>query len=344
MPTLSQASKFSKKTFIKIVIAASILLAIFLIWTVGKSIKNSLIPPKPLPATVAFGKLPKLDLSEGIRPSLNTTYKIETISGQLPQLALRAKVFALAGEESSFGALARTKITVSKIGFNAQEQNLDLHLVKFTDPKQDGRTITINTASGNFEYTSNFTQDTQVISSRPKSVEDAKQAAVSFLNNFDFDLREFPIEKVETRTLRIDGNRLTETPALVNANLVEVNFKRLDIDKIPVISPRESSPSAQALVSSNKVVTATLVRQTIEKHNFATYPLKGTAKAFEELKAGYAAFNKNPQDLERFPIRDVALAYLETRNSQGFLMPVYVFKSDKGLVAYVPAIDETWTK
>jgi len=62
------------------------------------------------------------------------------------------------------------------------------------------------------------------------------------------------------------------------------------------------------------------------------------------LKAGYAAFNKNPQDLERFPIRDVALAYLETRNSQGFLMPVYVFKSDKGLVAYVPAIDETWTK
>ena len=344
MPTLSQASEFSRKTFFKVAIVAGILLSIFIMWTVGKLIKNSLFPPKPPPATVAFGKLPKLDFSEGIRPPAGITYSLETISGQLPQLATRTKIFILGSEESSFGAAERTKSIVSRIGFTKDPQNVDLHLLKFTDPKDELRTITINTASGIFEFTSNYTQDIKVISSRPRSIDDAKQSAINFLKNFDFDLHEFPPEKIETRTLRIDGNRLTETPALVNANLVEVNFKRLDIDKIPVISPRESSPSAQALVSSNKVVTATLVRQTIEKHNFATYPLKGTAKAFEELKAGYAAFNKNPQDLERFPIRDVALAYLETRNSQGFLMPVYVFKSDKGLVAYVPAIDETWTK
>lgn len=344
MPTLSQASEFFRKTFFKAAIFAGILLSIFLLWTVGKLIKNSLFPPKPPPATVAFGKLPKLDLSEGIRPPAGITYSLETISGQLPQLNLRLKVFALGSEESSFGAVERTKSKVSRIGFTRDPQNVSLHLLKFTDPREDLRTITINTSSGNFDFTSNYTQDIKVISGRPRSIDDAKQSAVNFLKNFDFDLNEFPAEKIETRTLRIDGNRLVETPALVNANLVEVNFKRIDIDKIPVLSPRESSPAAQALVSSNKVVTATLARQAIEKHNFATYPLKGTGRAFEELKAGNAAFNKNPESVERFSIRDVALAYLETRNSQGFLMPVYVFKSDKGLVAYVPAVDDAWTR
>ncbi len=344
MPTLSEASEFSKKTFIKVVFVAGALLALFTLWTIGNSIKNSLFPPSPPPATVAFGKIPKLDLSEGIRPPAGINYKIETISGQLPQLGEKIKVFSFGGEESSFGQIETTKALVSQIGFTREPQNLDLRLLKFTDPKEETRTITINTASGNFEFTSNYTQDTRVISSRPRNVDEAKQAAINFLNNFNFELSEFPPEKIESRTLRIDGNNLVETPALVNANLVEVNFIRADIDKIPVISSRENLPVVQVLVSQNRVVAASLARQLVEKHKFATYPLKGAGRAFEDLKSANAAFNKFPPDSEIFAIRDVSLAYLETKTSQGFLLPVYVFKSDNGLIAYVSAISDDWTR
>lgn len=344
MPTLSQTSDFSRKTFIKVSIALGVLLSLFVLWTIGNFVKNSIFPPKPLPATVAFGQLPKLDLSEGVKPPPGISYNVETISGQLPQLISKAKVFGLSVEESSFGQLERTKNMVARIGFTAEPQNLDLHWFKFTDPKDNLRTITINTSSANFEFTSNFTQDIRVISSRPRSINDAKQAAVNFFKNFDFDSVDFPVEKTRTRTLRIDGNNLTETPALVNANLIEVNFERREIAKIPLVTARENSPSVQALVSLNSVVLASLTKQQIEKHNFATYPLKGTAKAFEDLKGGNSVFNKDVFDQTSFPIRDVTLAYMETKISQGFLQPVYVFKSDKGLIAYVSAVDESWTR
>jgi len=344
MATLSEAAQLSKKGLRWIVIFGVVILGLIILLILGQTIKNIIFPPKPLPPTVAFGKIPKLDLSEGIKPSLGVTYSLETISGQLPNLPTNVKVFVVAGEESSFGALQRTKIMVTKLGFATEPQNIGGNVFKFIDPKKTDRSITINVASENFQLTSNFSQDTQVISTRPKTVEDAIGRAVEFFNNFELKTKEFPKEKVETRFLRIDGNNLTQTPALGSANLVEVNFKRADIDKLPIITPQESSPSAQALVSQNSIVAAQLSKLAIERHKFSTYPLKGTAKAFEDLKAGKGYLNKEPEDRSRIPIRDVTLVYLETKKSQGFLQPVYVFKSDKGLVAYVSAVEEAWTK
>jgi hypothetical protein len=344
MATLSDAADTAKIGFRWIVIFGVVILGLVILLILGQTIKNNIFPPKPLPPTVAFGKIPKLDLSEGIKPPTGITYSLETISGELPKLPVSVKVFVVAGEESSFGALERTKIMVTKVGFTAEPQNLGGNIFKFIDPKKTDRNITVNVASGNFQLVSNYTADTQVISTRPRTIEDAMERAFDFFNNFELKTREFPKEKVETRLLRIDGNNLTQTPALASANLVEINFKRADLDKLPIIPPRESSSSAQALVSQNSIVSAQLAKLAVEPHKFATYPLKGTAKAFEDLKAGKGYLNKEPEDHSQIPIRDVSLAYLENKKSQGFLQPVYVFKSDKGLVAYVSAVDEAWTK
>ena len=79
----------------------------------------------------------------------------------------------------------------------------------------------------------------------------------------------------------------------------------------------------------------------IKKHKFSTYPLKEVTKAFEELKNGEGALNKEIEGTV-FPIRDVEIVYLETENYQPYLQPVYLFKSDNNLAAYVPAVDENW--
>ena len=173
--------------------------------------------------------------------------QIMAASGRFADVGDKSKAIVqiLAGQEMGFSPLVSiTKIYVikGKISLSAEliasmikrSGEYDYEVTEHTNKKCSIQFY----RNGKKGYLSVFT------------IEDAKQAAVSFLNNFDFDLREFAIEKVETRTLRIDGNRLTETPALVNANLVEVNFKRLDIDKIPVITPQESSASAKALLGS----------------------------------------------------------------------------------------------
>ena len=341
MTSLTETAFFSKKAFKWLIWGFGIILVLVLLIVLGKTIISTIFPAKPPPATVAFGKLPKLDLSEGFKIKGTTSFTIETISGQLPNLVDKAKVFAIDTDESSFGALERAKIRVSKIGFKEEPQEVAGSTFKFQDPKEN-RSITINIASGNFILESNYQNDPQIISTRPRSLEAAIDLARDFFNNFDVTRDDFPQDKIQTAYFRLDGGNLTKTPALSSANLVQMNFQRNSLDGLEVTSPQENNPSAKAQVSERKIVTAELSRLSIRPNKFATYPLKGIDKAFEQLKAGMGAFNKVPTT-STIPVRDVVLAYLETRKYQNYLQPVYVFKSDNGQVAYVGAVDDSWT-
>ena len=341
MANLTEAAFFSKKAFIWTLWFIGAVLILILLVSLGKVTKNAIFPPKPLPATVAFGKLPKLDLTEGIKPQAQITYSIETISGQLPSLPNTAKVFTIASNESSFGALERTKIRVSKLGFTEEPQKISGNIFQFQDPKEEDRIIAIDVTSDNFTLESNYFNSPQILSTRPGSLEAAVDLARDFFSNFDLNLEEFPQDKIQTLTFRVDAGHLTETPALSTANVIQVNFQRADLDGLNIISPQESKPPAKALVSQRKIVEAELAKLAILQNEFATYPLKETTEAFEQLKSGQGAFNKSPTNLN-VPIRNVSLAYIETKNYQNYLQPVYVFKSDEGLVAYVAAVDDVW--
>lgn len=343
MATLSEAAIFARKTVRRLAIAAAGLITLLAVIALTGTVKNSLFPPKPPAATVAFGKIPKLDLSEGIRAQGVSDYKVETITGELPTLALQAKVFKVLSGELSFGDLERAKQVLAKIGFTQDGQSLESNLYKFTDPKSPSRNITIDITNYNFELTGNYLQDAKVIGGRAGSRDQSIEVAANFMDNFELDRNLFPKDKAETRLLKIDGDKLTVAPSAQNANLVEVNFKRADIDKLPIVRARESSPAAQALVAQDRIVSAYASKLNIAFHQFATYPLKGVARAADEVAAGKGFFNKEPEG-SVFAIRDVTLAYMETKKSEGFLQPVYVFKSDKGQEAYVAAIDESWTK
>lgn len=340
MATLTEAAIFSKKTFVWLLAAGAVFVLIFALFLVGKSLMKIISPPKPPPATVAFGKISELDLSEGIRASANITYSIETISGDLPILVDKAKVFKIAETESSFGDLERAGALALRHGF-ADYTNLGSNVFQFRDAKDEKRVLIYNIASGNFKLDNDFVNDPEMATSNFSSVEQAIKIARDFMLTLGLDEVEFPKERSETKYLRLDGNNLVEVPALTQANLIKVNFNRRELDKMRVISPRDDKAAVWAVVSSKGVVAAQKEILPIEKNRFATYPLKGTAKAFEKLKAGNGAFNKQFNG-NSFAIRNVEMAYLETKGGQGFLQPVYVFKGDEGFVSYTGALDENW--
>jgi len=337
---LTETASFSRKSFIWVLRLVGVIIILILLISLGRVLKNTIFPPKPLPATVAFGKLPKPDLTEGIKPSAGITYKIETISGQLPTLPNTAKVFAIVANESSFGALERTRTIVSKLGFTQEPQKISGNIYKFQNTKEGG-TITIDISSNNFILEGDYFNNPEIISTRPRSLEDAVDLAKDFFSNFDLVWEEFPKDRIQTSTLRLDAGQLTETPSLSSANLVRVNFQRASLDGLNIISPQEDRPPAQALVSERKVVEAELSKLSTAHNEFATYPLKGTAKAFEQITSGQGALNKRPTGAN-IPIRSVDLCYLETKNYQSYLQPVYAFKSDDGLIVYVAAVDDFW--
>lgn len=343
MTTLTDTALFSKKAFIWASVFVLSIVILVIIFTLGRSIVNSLFPPKSFPAAVAFGKLPKLDLSSGIKPQSSITYSLETITGELPPLASTAKVFMIGQEESSFGDLERAKIKAGNAGFSQAPLGTTGNVLKFADAKNKERVLTIDITNNNFTLESNYLNDLEIIAGKVGTKEGAIATARGFLGIFDVDEKSFPQTKTETVLYRIDGGNLVDVPALSNANLIQVNFARADLDKLPIISPTALKPKVWVLVSDKKIVAAKLSILKIEKHKFSSYPLKGTGKAFGDLKAGYGAFNK-PFSEKQFPIRNVTLGYLETENFQPFLLPVYIFESDDGLMAYVSALDNAWVK
>lgn len=361
MTSLTDAAAFAKKASIWVLIGVATIGALFIIFTIGKAVKNALIPQKPLPATVAFGKLPKLELDSGIKAGRQINFKVETISAELPTLTSHAKVFRITSVESTFGAIERVKIAVSKVGFTKDPAKIEGNILQFIDPRDTRRIITVDALSNNFDLTSDFLNNQKIISSKPRSVDEAINESREFIKDLGIESGDFQKENAQTKLIRISDGRLVEATSLSSANLVLVNFYREEIDKLPILSLLEEEAPLQVLVASTGIVAAQSSRVPISFHIFSTYPLKGTLRAFEDLKMGKGVFNKAGDSrvpFEKtvatgearlllksdFQIRDVSLGYVETQNLQEYLQPVYIFKSDDNLFGYVAAVDDAWTK
>lgn len=319
----------------------AIVLVLFFAVRAGKSIFNLISPPPPAPPTVAYGKLPAIDLSSGIQSDTNISYKVETISGDIPNLASRAKVFKIKRGEDTFGILGKAEEKAQALAFSPTPEEMTASQLTFVDPKIVDRTLTIDTSTGNFKLDSNFYSDPEVIDTRPKSIESAKSIAVEFLSNFETNQKLYPPEKMTTSLFRIENGGLVDAISLSFANLVKVNFYKADLDKIPVLYLNADDPLVWALVSQSSVLKAEKSVNEIQKNNFATYPLKGASTAFKQLEQGGGVFNKLPQS-DIFIIRNVKLAYIETRKFQPYCQPVYIFEGDDGVMAFVGAVSGEW--
>lgn len=343
MATLTWASTFFRKTFTRIILAVLAIILFFIIINFGKNLINSIFPPSNAPATVAFGKLPKLDLSGGVTYAPGTIFNVQTVSGNIPNLAASAKVFMVSEPRFAFGALKQAQEKAKNAGFNSQPVEALEGKAKFVDLKDKSRILVIETATGNFELQSDFASQQEIIASRPKSQEDAKRQAIDFFRIFGISQKDFPQDKISSTFYKVDAGKLVSVVSLSDANLVQVVFNRAEIDGLPVIYLNAANPSVWALVSNQKIAAANYFPIDIQKNKFATYPLKNASAAFEDLKNARGVFNKKI-DGKVFIVRNVKLGYLQTNKFQPHLMPVYIFESDNGLAAYVSAVSDLWVQ
>src|SRR3990167_7912410 len=341
MATLSQTSEISKKTFVGGLIVVGVIFLSILIFKFGMTLKNMLYPKPPTASTVAYGKIPKLDISEGVKPVGKIEYKVETISGELPKLSHELKVFKIDFPRPAFGDLERTKINVANADFRKEPESVTERTATFRNLKYPDFVLTINITSGNFVMGSNYLNKEELKSGRPPSVERAKDIATNFLERLRVDVSSIDQKTPKVQLLKFGGQTLDEAVSLSSANFIKFLFSKVPIDEVKIISPRLDRAPIWALTSPADVVEAKVAMQNIKLHKFSTYPLKELNRAFEELKNGNGALNDEIAG-GVFPIREVEIVYLEGENYQEYLQPVYLFKSDNNLAAYVPAVDENW--
>lgn len=343
MLNLTSAADFSKRASFWIVAGtiAIIVLIVFVIF--GKSIKDSFFPAPPLPQTVAFGQLPKADLSEGVKAVPNLNYSLQTISGDFPKLPSEAKVFAIAKDEPSFAASGNAKNLAQTLGFDKEPVENSNGMLKFGMQNKPDITLSIDIVSGNFEFLTNYLNNPSILNSKPKSVEDARQMATDFVKKMNLNLNEFPKDRIQTQMFRVDGGNLIDSSSLSTTNLIEVDFNHADIDMLPVIYPQSRKADVFAITSAGDVVASTSKLLKIQRNQFATYPLKTPSAAFEDLKAGNGAFNDKIINSD-VTVIDVSLGYVASLLNKDYLEPMYFFKTANGPTAYIEAVDPKWIK
>lgn len=341
MTTLTEASGFTRRALRVGGFLAAGVTGILITLAIGNTIKENFFPSPPPSPTVAFEKLPDTDLSQAAKPP-KTTYILETITGNLPtNLPAYSKVFTVAPDRHLFGDLARTREKAAQIGFEGEPALLADTIVKFTDEKKAHRTLTIETASGNFKLESDFLNDPEIKSTRAPIEEEARKKARDFFQDLGLTNTDFTDDTIEL--LKITEGKLIGATGLFEANLIRVNFKRQDLDKIPVFQAQKGVSQIWALVGGSEVVAAQMETASVQKYKFATYPLKPITVAFEDLKAGLAGLDQKPVS-DNFIIKDVTLGYVEPALSDQYLSPVYVFHSPQGLRAFVPAVGKEWIR
>src|SRR3990167_1687174 len=181
MATLSQTSEISKKTFIGGLIVVGLIFLTILVFKLGVALKNMLSPLPPPASTVAFGKIPKLDISEGIKPPGKIDYKVETISGALPDLTHEIKVFKIDPPSPAFGDLERTKAQVANAGYKTEPESVTERTATFRNSSNPDFVLTINITSGNFVMGGNYLNKSELLATRPSTVEEGLVAKSSDL-------------------------------------------------------------------------------------------------------------------------------------------------------------------
>ena len=149
--------------------------------------------------------------------------------------------------------------------------------------------------------------------------------------------------------LKFTPPNLTPAVSLSEADFVRINLFRSDLDGLKVLPPNPKNSMISFLFSGlrtlgKRIIEINYTYYPIETETFATYPLKITQTAWQELQggSGYIANLGENQD-GQITVRNVYLAYFDSDQPQNFLQPIFVFEGDRNFVGYVSAIDSKWT-
>lgn len=345
--TLTQAAILVRKVVFWVLVIAVLLLFLRITVSVSTGIFRAFFPKPTPPPSVAFGKLTPYDFGQNqVQDSGGVTFQIQTIEGDLPDLGDRATVFKVEDKPASilFGELARQ--LARKIGFFENPEIINDRTYQFLDSNLVGRELEMDVISGNFKFKNNlnlYPELLGILGGLEK--EEAIRIASNFLSQLGKFSKDFGNDKTTITPLKIEGGRLTAASSLAEAQIVRVGFGRSNFsENLPVLPLDAEKPNVYVDVTplrepEKQIFAAQYFYYPADAGKLATYPIKQTQTAFEELKNG-AGILVGVKKSEMI-IRRVYLGYLETAAPMKFFTPVYVFEGDN-FTAFVAAIGAEW--
>jgi hypothetical protein len=300
--------------------------------------------PVVLPPTVGFGVIPPITFPENESPKL--TYKLETISGTVPELATQADVFLMPSTRPNLLAMDRSIKEANNLGFKGQAEKVSsiLYKWKLTSPLPstlsmyiyDGRFSieTDWTVNPNFLVEKNLPSQTQAI----KEAQDMIRKVEGTVKVTDLNP-----EETQVRYLKGLGGRFQSTTSLSDADFVQVDLYRTPHkDLYPFVTSIPDQGLVRIIFSGNprsgRIIQVKYNYFPIDYAAIETYPLKTATLAWQELQEGKGFIAQIDKSVSEVVIRQVTLAYYDSFESQAYAQPVFVFTGDNNFVGYVQAV------
>lgn len=297
-----------------------------------------------------FGNLSKIVTSSKIDYPPNPTFVLDTIEGKPVGATESAKIFFLLPKPVRYGYLQTAYLMAKSFGFDTTtvKHRLDGTQAIFED---SDKKAAIDITTFNFEYKYQYENNTQLFTNSILPTDTIiSEAAKQFLRSVNKYPEELTQGHQETIYMHYDTTAQTFTVVKKpeEANAVEVDFYRPDIEGLSVRPPRYfNSQNFVVMVFINgvpKVIKAQLKFFDRDAENYGSYPLKTGEEAYRELTQGLGLIVSSGQSTNKITVNKMSLAYFDPDIQQQYLQPVYVFLSNNGFAAYVPAVKSSYVE
>lgn len=302
--------------------------------------------PKTILTETIFGKIDPPLISEATS-SANFEYILDTVEGVPVTSTETAKVYFIPKPATRFGYREKIYLMAKTFGIDTEKvkHSLNGNIATFADGQQ---TLTIDIGNFNFSYESKFDSTDSASLSRSgfyiPSKKEIENRAIDFLKTIGRYPDELAKGSVDVTYLKYNPSfqSYTNVSGKVEANLVEIDFYRPDLDGIPITTPRFFNSQNYVIMlfkeDGFKVVKSRISFFEKSDTQVGIYPIKTGEVAWNELVSGKGKVISARLGAKNITIKNMKIYYLDPDTYQPYLQPVYVFYDDKDFVAYVSAV------
>ncbi|MBP8591252.1 hypothetical protein KBI33_02150 [Candidatus Shapirobacteria bacterium] len=304
-------------------------------------------PPGP---TVAFGQIPPIIFPQSQTQS-QYQFQLETIEGVLPNLATQGKVYFVFTVGPKFFDEEKTREKARFLGFPDEIARDPYYRYTFKDPKTNA-ILKLDMLNENFEVRYPFEADPFFVGQNSPNPQQALGKIQNFLGAGNSWPNDIDQEKTKNLFFKYDQEKreLVSAPSLSEAEVIKVNLFRTSLDNLPLLPPNPQDSNISFFVAQKNgvptIIAGKYIHFPVQQEQMATYPLKNSTLAWEELRAGKAFIGNLGNNSSDKPIiiRRIYLAYFDPSLPQNFLQPIFVFEGDNDFIAYLSALDPSWIK
>lgn len=317
------------------------------------------LPPKVAPPTVGYGVLAEIPFPKQKAELPELEYKVETATGFLPSFPEQMKVFVFQAQRSDFYSYDKMVERAKVFGFTRDPIEIGQRTFRFIHASVPF-TLESDVVTSAFTLTYNLAADSTPLLTRSRTKEAATKEIQDRLNTADLIPSDLNGPIKET-FLKVEGQNLVRALSLADAQMVQINMFRKNVDRVEDERTGEVSEEGFPVVTAdpNKanvwfILSGSSERDKIfiageykffpyDKALFETYPIKSPEQALKDLveKKGYVAnlgFNVDGNiTLDR-----IYLAYYDPEIPSSFFQPVVVFEGRDDFLAYVPAVNSEY--